>query len=372
MGIVKVPLNLDDILTKTFTKTKTFEGHTLNREDLISLIAPANQEQRDKIQAAARKMRQLHTGDIIYTSGFVYFSTWCRNDCHFCGYRLSSKTARRYRKTPEEVLEAARLLARQGVNNIDLTLGEDPAIDRPEFSDQLARLISEVKQDTGLPVMISPGVIKPEILHKFRQAGADFYACYQETYNRELFNSLRQGQCFDTRLGIKTEALKAGFLVEEGVLCGVGETVADLADSILGMIALGAQQVRAMGFVPPAEALAEGGDHWTPSPSPGESRLREVDMIAALRLARPNCLIPASLDVEGLGGLKVRLEAGANLITSLVPADLALSGVAQASLDIDNQARSIEGIRPVVEELGLRLATPAQYQNWIDTARPKS
>lgn len=358
-------LNLDKVLIKAF------EG-PLNREDLSYLIAPVNQEQRDKIQSAARKMRQLTTGDKIFTSGFVYFSTWCRNDCHFCAYRLSSKTARRYRKTPAEVLKAAQLLANQGVNIIDLTLGEDPAIDQAEFSDQLAKLISEVKESTGRPVMISPGVVTTEILHKFRQAGADWYACYQETYNQDLFNRLRQGQRFETRLEVKKEALKAGFLVEDGILCGVGETVADLADSILGMTTLGAQQVRAMGFVPPAESVTDGGPHWTSSPAPDEAQIREVDMIASLRLARPKCLIPASLDVEGLVGLKARLEAGANLITSLVPANMDLSGVAQASLDIDNKARSVEGVQPVVESLGLRLASLDEYKTWIESARADS
>ena len=95
-------LHLDDILAKAFE-------NSLTQDDFPRLIAPTNQEERDKIQTAARKMRQLYTGDKIFTSGFIYFSTWCRNDCHFCAYRLSSKEAKRYRKTPEEVLAAAKL-----------------------------------------------------------------------------------------------------------------------------------------------------------------------------------------------------------------------------------------------------------------------
>ena len=369
-------LHLDDILAKAF-------DNSLTQEDLSTLIAPANQQERDKIQAAARKMRHLHTGDKIFTSGFIYFSTWCRNDCHFCAYRLSSKEAHRYRKTPEEVLTAAKLLASQGVNNIDLTLGEDPAIDQKDFSDKLAELIREVKEATGLPVMISPGVVKPHILQKFKEGGADWYACYQETYNPELFSRLRQGQCFETRLQVKKQALDVGLLIEEGVLCGVGETVADLAKSIWHMKELGAQQVRAMGFVPPTESISSpavatgdaplnhGGQKWVPAPPQGVAQTQEVDMIAALRLALPGCLIPASLDVEGLAGLQPRLAAGANLITSLVPADLAFSGVAQASLDINNQARSMEGIRPLVLDCGLRLASPAEYQAWVTEAKAR-
>lgn len=148
----------------------------------------------------------------------------------------------------------------------------------------------------------------------------------------------------------------------------MGESDEDLADSILAMRELKAGQARAMGFVPPAEATAEDDGRWVSSPEPGWAQAREVDFIAALRLALPQSLIPASLDVEGLAGLKARLEAGANVITSLVPTDLNLAGVAQASLDINNQARSVAGVRPVVEERRLKLATPEQYQAWLADA----
>ncbi len=346
---------LETILSRALT------GDDLGREDLIRLLSPAGEAERQRIRQAARRARAEHGGDLIFSYGFVYLSTWCRNDCRFCAYRRTSDRAPRYRKSGPEVLEAARRLADQGVNLIDLTMGEDPATDETRYLDEIAGLIRDVKQDTGLPVMISPGVVSGEALGKFKEAGADWYACYQETHNPELFQKLRRGQDYEKRWAAKKTALELGFMVEEGALCGVGETAADLADSILAMKGLGAAQVRAMGYVPPAEARDDDG-RWAPSPAAGAARERELDMIAALRLAMPHRLIPASLDVEGLAGLVDRLEAGANVVTSLVPADMNLAGVAQASLDIDNQARSLAGVRPRVQALGLSLATPAQYR----------
>lgn len=351
---------------------KALSGLTLERGDLIRLLRPEDDDEREAIRAAAREARRDRTGELIFTYGFVYLSTWCRNDCRFCAYRRTNADALRYRKSIDEVVEAAGLLAGQGVNLIDLTTGEDPATDEPEYIDDIAAMIRRVKAETSLPVMISPGVVSGGALKKFREAGADWYACYQETHNPELFSRLRQGQSYEVRRQSKLEAAAAGLLVEEGALCGVGETDEDLADSILAMRDLAAGQVRAMGFVPPPEAVAEGGDRWVDSPEPGRAQAREVDFIAVMRLALPQSLIPASLDVEGLAGLKTRLEAGANVITSLVPADLHLAGVAQASLDIANQARSMSGVRPVVEACGLRLADPAQYRSWLAerAARP--
>ncbi len=72
--------------------------------------------------------------------------------------------------------------------------------------------------------MLSPGVVSGEALQQFAAAGADWYACYQETHNRALFARLRLHQSFDERLQAKRLARRYGMLVEEGILKGVGET----------------------------------------------------------------------------------------------------------------------------------------------------
>jgi methylornithine synthase len=84
-------------------------------------------------------------------------------------------------------------------------------------------------------------------------------------------------------------------------------------------------------------------------------------MIAAIRLALPDALVPASLDVEGLAGLAPRLMSGANVVTSLVPAGMGLAGVAQGSLDIQNHGRSLGAALPVIASLGLSHGSPASF-----------
>lgn len=359
-------MSLDSVLKKARAE------EALTHSDLTRLLSPADQSEREAIRAAARDLRARYSGDKVFTYGFVYLSTYCRNDCRFCPWRKTSTQARHYRKTAEEVVEAARRLAEYGVNLIDLTMGEDPAADQPDYIRETADLVRAVRSATGLPIMISPGVGSDQALRQYKEAGADWYACYQETHNPELFLRLRQGQDYQVRWRSKVEARQVGLMVEDGALCGVGESAADLANSILAMKELGARQVRAMGFVPPEEATESRDGTWVPSPARGEAQAREVDMIAALRLALPDRLIPASLDVEGLAGLAPRLEAGANLITSLIPADSDLAGVAQACLDIDNEARSVRGVSPVVERQGLRLADNGEYKTWLNEAAARS
>ena len=40
-----------------------------------------------------------HSGDAVFLYGFVYFSTYCRNECAFCFYRADNDESPRYRKT---------------------------------------------------------------------------------------------------------------------------------------------------------------------------------------------------------------------------------------------------------------------------------
>lgn len=79
--------------------------------------------------------------------------------------------------------------------------------------------------------MVSPGVLSAEQLVRLREAGADRYACYQETHNRDLFTCLRLEQDYDRRKCTRLEAAGCGLLAEDGLLTGVGESADDLQDS---------------------------------------------------------------------------------------------------------------------------------------------
>ena len=313
----------------------------------------------EKLFAAARRKREGHFGNAVFLYGFLYISTYCRNRCSFCFYRKTNTQAVRYRKTPAEIVESARKLARAGVHLIDLTAGEDPCFcsEAETGFDPVVDLVKGIKADTGLPVMASVGVLEDAVLDRFHAAGADWYACYQETHNRQLFEQLRVGQSYEERYRSKVTAKAKGMLVEEGLLCGVGETSRDLVNSFEAMNRLGADQVRVMTFVPQA------GTPMTDQPP--SSSLRETIAIALMRIAFPGLLIPASLDVDGLAGLKKRLDAGANVVTSLVPPGLGLAGVANSALDIEDGRRTVEGIASTLQQCGLRPATVDGYRNWL-------
>lgn len=341
-------------------------GRLSDGPDIRFLLALEDREAQERLMAAAREVRGRHFGRQVFLYGFIYFSTFCRNDCTFCHYRRSNVALPRYRKTTGEILQAAETLAAADVHLVDLTMGEwserRPGV--PGRSQPLAELVRQVKAHcAGLPVMISPGAVADATLEALAGAGADWFACYQETHNPALFARLRVGQSYAARLQTKRTAKGLGLLIEEGILIGIGETVADVAASVAAMQALDADQVRVMTFVPQAG---------TPmARHPASAGLREAVVIAVLRLAFPDRLIPASLDVGGLDGLAERLAAGANVVTSLVVPGQGLAGVAHRTLDIEQARRTPQAIAPVLARCGLGVADREAYGQWIDRRRAR-
>jgi methylornithine synthase len=335
----------------------------LSRDEIVYLLDLRQDSQINAVFKTAAKLRRRYYGDRVFLYGFIYLSTFCRNNCSFCYYRSTNLQPLRYRRELSEIVAAACRLAESGVHLIDLTLGEDPVCfldDRHGFIG-LIQTVKAVRSVTGLPIMVSPGGVPDDVLAELAAAGADWYACYQETHNPALFEKLRPGQSYTARLAKKQLARRLGLLIEEGILCGVGESVADIAGSIEGMRCLGASQMRAMSLVPQQGTPMQG--------LPAPDSLRERLTIAVLRLAFPDRLIPASLDVAGLDGLSSRLAAGANVVTSLVPPGFGLAGVAQSSLDIAEARRSAAGIQLELEKLGLHAATAEDYQIWVSDHR---
>lgn len=345
---------LNTILQKALNK------ENISKEDILYILQLRHKDHLDALFKTARKLRSIHFNNGVFLYGFLYISTYCRNSCNFCFYRSSNLHSPRYRKEEKEVVEVAVSLANSGVHLIDLTMGEDPDFfhnDGHGF-DKLIELIKNVKNSVDLPVMVSPGLVPPYVFQALADAGASWYACYQETHNPSFFEQLRPGQSYQERLDAKILAHKYGLLTEEGILVGVGETSEDIVHSFDIIRELNVDQVRAMNFVPQKGTPMENYS--------GSDPLKELLIIALLRLVFPDKLIPATLDVEGLGGLKQRLDAGANVVTSIVPPHQGLAGVAQSSLDIDDAKRTTERISPILESCNLQIASQEQFQVWMN------
>ena len=344
------------------TLEKAYYGQPLDDSEVACLLSTPPGIPLKRLFSAARTSRKRAFGDEIFLYGFVYFSTYCQNRCCFCLYRQPNQAAPRYRHSIKAVTDVVRALGDNGVHLIDLTMGEDPYYLQQD-GEGLLELVVRCREVVALPIMLSPGVLKPHLLLEMARNGVDWYACYQETFNERLYARLRQGQDFERRLQAKVQAREGGMLIEEGLLIGSGESLSDTVLALREMEKIGASQVRAMTFRP------QIGTPMANRQAPVS--LDELRTIATFRLCFPYRLIPASLDVDGFQGLRDRLDAGANVVTSLIPPKHNLAGVSNARLGIEDGQRSVSVVVPLIERMGLRIAPVATYQRWLQKEKQR-
>src|ERR1039458_9724821 len=98
----------------------------LDVEDSASLIAWARVgENRAAIHSAARRVRSLVLPPTVEFVIPVYLTSFCANECLYCGYRESNALAERTRLTMEDFNRELDLILSWGHRQIELVLSED-------------------------------------------------------------------------------------------------------------------------------------------------------------------------------------------------------------------------------------------------------
>lgn len=132
----------------------------------------------------------------------------------------------------------------------------------------------------------------------------------------------------------------------------------DRVDTIREMVSLGCDQIRAMAFVPQAGTPMQD--------VPVANSIDELRCIAVMRLLQHDAFIPATLDVEGIAGMRTRLDAGASTVTSIIPAASHLAGVAQSEMDIEDGHRCADYVIARLREMGREPATASDLKREFD------
>lgn len=332
----------------------------LTEKDMYSILSLEDEESLKNLFFLSSEIKKHFFSNKLFLYSFIYFSTYCKNNCSFCNY-CSKNNIKRYRLSFEELSHICTTIKNKSIHMIDLTMGEDMYF--YENEDILINYIKISKKITNLDIMLSPGVIDKRLLPKIKDAGTLFFALYQETYNRKLFTTLRQNQSFDKRNNLRTLAKKNGFLVEDGILTGICENEHDeknmIIESIKEMKKQNLDQLRVMTFEPQKGTKFENKKQ--------KSELIELKTIALLRLLFPDILIPASLDINGIEGMKKRIFAGANVVTSIIQQDSKLDGVVNFDKNIkyDERKRDIDTVIKALNTLNMIPATISDFKNYI-------
>ncbi|MEZ5334211.1 MAG: hypothetical protein R2741_02700 [Methanolobus sp.] len=143
-----------DYQTLDIVAEKIINGQKLTDDNLREFLSLTDEEDILKLHYVARKVRDYFFGNRVFLYSFVYFSTHCKNNCAFCYYNRCNKI-QRYRLNLNEIRSLARAIKNENIHMVDLTMGEDPYFhNEPE---RFVEVVRTVKEETGLPIMISPG-----------------------------------------------------------------------------------------------------------------------------------------------------------------------------------------------------------------------
>ena len=257
------------------------------------------------LYAAADRAREANIGAGVHLRALIEFSNYCRRNCRYCGLRRENRAVRRYRMTPEEIVQTARDAAAQGYRTVVMQSGEDLWF----TGERLAAIIREIKASADLAITLSVGERDPEDYRLWREAGADRFLLRIETTNPKLFAALHP----DDNLAERTAALLAlkelGYQLGSGVLVGLpGQTAKMLARDVIWLHRLGAEMIGIGPFIP------------HPGTPLGRERAGTIDqtlrLTAVLRLVFPEAHIPATTaaGIVDRSGREKMLEAGANVI----------------------------------------------------------
>ncbi|MGD1155648.1 MAG: hemerythrin domain-containing protein [Terriglobia bacterium] len=199
----------------------------LDVEDAASLIAWARgPERREEIHAAAQRVREClapHTVEFVIP---VYLTSFCQNECLYCGYRHSNALAERVRLSLDEFNRELDLILSWGHRQIELVLSEDP-----EFGpDVLARYVELTRQKLdrlggGVVGLCSP-VYEGEDYVRLRAVGLEWVVEWQETYHQPHFDRWHvmgsPKRDFEFRLDLWDRVIAAGITkIALGALLGL-------------------------------------------------------------------------------------------------------------------------------------------------------
>lgn len=103
---------------------KFYNTKEISFEDFSNLMNLDKGEAED-LHAFARDLAVKNFDREIYIRGLIEISTYCKNNCYYCGLRLANKNTKRLRLSKEEILDLASHSVDLGIKTIVMQGGED-------------------------------------------------------------------------------------------------------------------------------------------------------------------------------------------------------------------------------------------------------
>ncbi|KZL93305.1 [FeFe] hydrogenase H-cluster radical SAM maturase HydE [Clostridium magnum] len=281
---------------------KAEQTHILDKNEIVRLLE--DNSCNEELFNAADSIRKKYVGDEVHLRGLIEFSNICKRNCLYCGLRSSNSNVRRYRLTPDEIIDLAKKAVDYGYKTIVMQSGEDEYY----TLDMMKYIIYNIKKlDVALTLSIGEKTI--EEYKEYKDAGADRYLIRIETTDKKLYEDMDPGMSHEERMRCLSDLRSLGYEVGTGCLVGLpGQTIESLANDILFFKEIEADMIGIGPFIPNEDTPlkdAKGGDFTL-----------SLKVMAITRLLMPDINIPATTAMESLNknGRIIALKSGANVV----------------------------------------------------------
>lgn len=283
------------------------DNQNLTLEQLIYLLETEDVQVLDHLRSEAQCIAQAHYKNNVFIRGLIEISSFCKNNCYYCGLRRSNKTAVRYRLTDDEIYSCCEEGYELGFRTFVMQGGEDAWFD----DERMCRIISTVHAKfPDCAITLSLGERSRESYQKMFDAGADRYLLRHETAIPEHYAQLHPKEMsWQHRINCIYTLQEIGYQVGCGFMVGSPyQTYESLFADLQFIRTLKPAMVGIGPFIPA---------HDTPfANQPAGTADRTVRLLALIRLIHPYVLLPATtaLGTISAGGREMGILSGANVI----------------------------------------------------------
>lgn len=281
--------------------------HSLKETEYQQLIENYDGELSEYSAEKAREEALTHYGNKIFIRGLIEISSYCKNDCYYCGIRRSNKNCSRYRLGKDEIMECCKEGYDLGFRSFVLQGGEDGYYTDEVLTD-IIRTIKISYPDCA--VTLSLGERSRESCEALFKAGADRYLLRHETASKEHYEKLHpEAMSFEERMKALNNLKDIGYQVGCGFMVGSPYQTAEALAKDLKFIEEFSPHMCGIGpYIThkdtPFKDEKSGGVELT------------LFLLSLIRLIKPTILLPATTALGTLEekGREKGVLAGANVV----------------------------------------------------------
>ncbi|MCK9304535.1 MAG: [FeFe] hydrogenase H-cluster radical SAM maturase HydG [Bacteroidales bacterium] len=160
----------------------------LSLEETAALLAIKSPELLEELFQTARELKRSIYGNRIVLFAPLYIGNYCINNCTYCGFRRSLRSAVRKSLSDQELVTEVTQLEDEGHKRLILVYGEHPKYS-PEFIANTVKVCYGVKSGKGeiRRVNINAAPMDVEGFRIVKESGIGTFQVFQETYHKETY-----------------------------------------------------------------------------------------------------------------------------------------------------------------------------------------